>query len=217
MMNKNEKESSGDSHRSCENDVSLFELLESFPDDKTVETTHLSICRSIIPGRRFWDAARNLAFNEVKNTFILSTDKDDRLRLSSSFSMIKDPTNVFASPTVAFASFYLNKFEDPSIKKIPDESVIPSDEREVKMPNFEVLLTCVNEIEMKIVLDSRLTWKKSVVSRNLKVVSPMLTSSIASLDPLASTVMVLSEAIKTIKDLNLTTTDESGQLQEPIQ
>ena len=127
-----------------------------------VETTHLSICRSIVPGRRFSDAARNLTFNKVKNTFI-----HDRLRLSSGFLMIKDLKNVFASLTVAFASFYPNKFEDPSIKKIPDESVIPSGGREVKMPNFELLLTCVNETEMKIILNSRSKWKNSVVSRNL--------------------------------------------------
>ena len=72
MINKNAQESSGNSHGSCENNkVSLFELLESFPDEKTVKTTHLSICKSVVPGRRFLDAARNLAFNEVKNAFII--------------------------------------------------------------------------------------------------------------------------------------------------
>ena len=44
----------------------------------------------------------------------------------------------------------------------------------------------------------------------------MEASSIASLDQSALALNILSEVIKTLKDLNLTTT-ESGKLQEPIQ
>ena len=142
MINKNKQESSGNSHHSYKNkDVSLFELLETCPNKNTVKTTQLSVCESIVPGRRFLDAARNLAFNKVKNVFILSTDKTDRLGMNRDFTSIKDPSNIFSIPTTAFASFYSNKFEDPIIKKIPDESVIPSGEREVKVLGFNVLLT----------------------------------------------------------------------------
>ena len=81
MINKNEQESSGNSYGSCKNnDISLFEILEMFPDENTVKATHLQICKSIVPDRRFSDVARNLAFNEVKNAFILSTNKQDKLR-----------------------------------------------------------------------------------------------------------------------------------------
>ena len=158
MINKKEQESSGNSHGSCKNNnVSLFKLLESFPDEKTVKTTHLSICKSVIPGRRFLDAARSLAFNNMKNAFILSEDKSGRLRTSGGFSTIKDLSSTFSSPTTAFASFYPEEFEEPVIEKIPAESIIPSGEREVKISNFDVLLTCANEIEMRIVLESRST------------------------------------------------------------
>ena len=112
MINKNEQESVGNSHGSCKNnDVSLFELLESFPDKKTVKTTNLSICKAVVPGKRFSDAARNLAFNEVRNAFIISTDKTNRLRTSGGFTSIKDPSNIFSIPTTAFTSFYPNEFE----------------------------------------------------------------------------------------------------------
>ena len=199
MINKNKQESGGNSHSSCENnDVSLFELLESFPDEKTVKTTHLSICKSIVLGKRFSDAARNLAFNKVKNAFIILTDKTDRLCTSGGFTSIKDPSNIFSIPTTAFASFYPNSFEDPIIEKIPEESVIPSGEREVKVPSFDVLLTCANEMEVKLVLEARSTWKDTIASWNFIVVSPMIASFIASLDHSASVLTVLAKVIKTI-------------------
>ena len=218
MINKkNEQESSGNSHGSCENNnVSLLEILETFPNENTVKTTHLQICKSIVPGRRFLDVARNLAFNEVKNAFILSTNKQDKLRTRGRFTVIKDPSNIFSSPKIAFASFYPDQFEYPIIEMIPDESVIPSGEKEVRVPSFDVLLTCVNESEIKIVLESRLKWKETLVTRNFVVVSPKIASSIAGLDRSALALNVLSEVIKTLKDLNLTTTNESGKVTEPI-
>ena len=94
--------------------------------------------------------------------------------------------------------------------------MIPSGERDVKVPSFDVLLTCAKESEVKLVLETKSTWKDSFVSRNFIVVSPMIASSIASLDHSASALTVLSEVIKTIRDLHLISKDNSGNLQEPI-
>ena len=143
------------------------------------------------------------------------TNKEDKLCTSCRFTVIKDPSNIFSSPKIAFASFYMDQFENPIIEMIPDESVIPSREKKVRVPSFNVLLTCVNESEIKIVLDSRFKWKETLVTRNFVVVSPIV-SSIASLDCLASALHVLLEVIKTLKDLKLTTTIKSGKLTEPI-
>ena len=99
---------------------------------------------------------------------------------------------------------------------IPDKSVVPSGEAEVKVPSLEVLLTCVNESKIKIVLESKAKWKETLVTRNFVVVSPMITSSIASLDRSALALNILSEVIKTIRDLNLSTTNKFGKLAEPI-
>ena len=217
MTATDKQESGTGSHGSCENnDVSLFELLESFPDKETVKTTHLQLCKSVVPGKRFSDAARSLAFNEVKNGFILSTDKANRLRTSGGFISIKDPSDIFSIPTTAFASFYPKEFEDPIIEKIPDESVIPSGEKKIKVPSFDVLLTCANEMEVKLVLEARSKWKESLAVRNFVVVSPLIVSSIASLDHSASAVTALAETINTIRDLNLTSKDDNGKLQKPI-
>ena len=129
MKATNMKGSGTGSHGSCEtDDVSLFELLESFPDAKTVNSTHLSICKSVVPGRRFSDAARSLAFNQVTNAFILSEDKSNRLRASGGFITIKDTSDTFSSPTTAFASFYPDEFDEPKIEKIPATCVVPSGE-----------------------------------------------------------------------------------------
>ena len=108
----------------------------------------------------------------------------------------------------------LNEFEDSIIEKILDESVIPSGEREVKVPSFHVLLTCANEMEVKLVLEARSTWKDSFASWNFIVVSPLIASSIASLDHSASALTVLAEVIKTIRDLNLISKNNSGNLQK---
>ena len=94
----------------------------------------------------------------------------------------------------------MDQFENPIIEMIPDESVIPSREKKVRVPSFNVLLTCVNESEIKIVLESRLKWKETLVTRTFVVVSPMIASSIVGLDHLASALNVLSEVIKTLKD-----------------
>ena len=45
----------------------------------------------------------------------------------------------------------------------------------------------------------------------------MVASSTASLDQSALALTILSEVIKTLKDLNLTTRTESRKLQEPIE
>lgn len=161
--------------------------------------------------------ARSLAFNKITNVFILSEDKSGRLRASGGSITIKDTTNTFSSPMTAFASLYPKEFEDPKIEKIPATSIIPNGgQREIRIPSFDVLLTCTNKIEMRIiVLELRKTWKETFVTRNFAVVSPMVASSIASLDQSTLALTILAEVIKTLKDLNLTTT-ESGKLQSPI-
>ena len=65
-------------------------------------------------------------------------------------------------------------------------------------------------------LEARSAWKDSIVSRNFVVVSPMIASSIASMDHLASVLTVLLEVIKTLRELNLISMDNSGNLYEPI-
>ena len=106
-VNRN-KDSGTESHSSWE--VSLFEILENLPDDKTVNATHLSLCKSRIPGTKFSDAARNLAFNKVCYAFILSIGEDLQLRVSGGFSTIKMKEEMFATPKTIFASFYPGKF-----------------------------------------------------------------------------------------------------------
>ena len=74
--------------------------------------------------------------------------------------------------------FIPESFDDPAIETIPLDRVIPSGERNIKMPSLNVLLTCVDETELKLVLASKRSWTETAVIRNFVAVSPLMVGAI---------------------------------------
>ena len=91
MKNTSSKDETqaGDQLGSCENNVSMFDLFENHPDRKTVEETHEMLSKNFIPGETFAEVTNKIAQNRMKNTFAISLNKENKIRLSSGFTLIK--------------------------------------------------------------------------------------------------------------------------------
>ena len=202
MTNTNgmDKNQAGDQLGSCENNVSMFELFENHPDKETVEETHQTLSKNFIPGETFADIVNIIAQNNLMNAFVLSINKDDEIRLSSGFAMIKSGKGI-CLPKVMFTNFYPGRMEKPMLEKLPSEKESQLEGTTTKLPELAKIVECEDVDEIKDLFTNEALLATTM--RNFVVLSPKLASSMASSGTESSRVEMLIEVVKELKDIKI--------------
>ena len=200
-----DKNQAGDQLGSCENNVSMFELFENHPDKETVEETHQTLSKNFIPGETFADIVNIIAQNNLMNAFVLSINKDDEIRLSSGFAMIKSGKGI-CLPKVMFTNFYPGRMEKPMLEKLPSEKESQLEGTTTKLPELAKIVECEDVDEIKDLFTNEALLATTM--RNFVVLSPKLASSMASSGTESSRVEMLIKVVKELKDIKIGVTNE---------